>query len=147
MAIQGSQAEPPAGYPRYDDNEAEHGYGWVMFAGVLLLMLGTLNFIEGVAAISNSHFFVHDTHYILGSLKTWGWIALIVGCVELLVGLGVFVKNQLARWVGVLVLAVNAIVQLLLMPAYPFWSLTIFTLDILAIFALVTYGGRISDAS
>ena len=122
----------------------EQGYGWVIFAGVLLLMLGTLNFIEGLAAVNNSKFFVHNTQYIAGSLNTWGWIVLCIGVVEWAVGVGVFVKNQFSRWVGVLVLSANAIVQLVMMPAYPFWSLTVFTLDVLAIYGLVAYGQRIA---
>jgi hypothetical protein len=130
-------------YPVDDDR----GYGWVSFAGVLLLMLGTLNFIEGIAAVSNSHFFVGNTHYIVGSLNTWGWVVLWIGVIEVVVGLGVFVKNQFSRWVGVIVLGLNAIVQLMMIPAYPFWSLTIFTLDILAIFGLVAYGHRIASNS
>jgi hypothetical protein len=109
-------------------------------------MLGTLNFIEGIAAVSNSRFFVNNTHYIAGSLNTWGWVVLCIGVGQWLVGLGVFFKNQFARWVGVMVLGLNAIVQLLMIPAYPFWSLSIFTLDIVAVFGLVAYGARISDA-
>jgi uncharacterized membrane protein HdeD (DUF308 family) len=127
-------------------DELEHGVGWVLFAGALLLMLGTLNFIEGIAAVSNSRFFVADTKYIAGSLNTWGWVVLCIGVVQWLVGLGVFFKNQFARWVGVAVLGINAIVQLMMIPAYPFWSLSIFTLDILALFGLVAYGARISDS-
>jgi hypothetical protein len=42
---------------------------------------------------------------------------------------------------------VNAIAQLLMIPAYPFWSLSIFTLDSLAIFGLLVDGARISSAS
>ncbi len=52
----------------YDD---ERGYGWVAFAGVLLLISGTLNVIEGLAAIGNSHFFVANTHYI-GDSSSFG---------------------------------------------------------------------------
>jgi hypothetical protein len=147
-------ANPPtqgrAGDGYVDDGlsmEDDRGYGWVLFAGTLLLMLGTLNFIEGIAAVSNSHFFVGNTHFIAGSLKTWGWVVLIIGVIEWGVGVGVFVKSQFSRWAGVAILALNAIVQLMLMPAYPFWSLSIFTLDILAIFGLIAYGGRISDAA
>ena len=125
----------------YDDGD--RGYGWVMFAGVMLLILGTVNFIEGVAAIGNSHFFVANTHYIAGGLNTWGWIVLIIGVIQWIVGCGVFFKNQLSRWVGVVALAANAIAQLLMMPAYPFWSLTIFALDILAIYGLLAYGKKI----
>jgi hypothetical protein len=150
MAVQSNpQAEFP--YDRYAAErgyaeDEERGYGWVMFAGVLLLMLGTLNFIEGLAAIGNAHFFVANTHYIAGSLNTWGWVVLCIGVLEWAVGCGVFLKNQLSRWTGVVVLAANAIAQLLMMPAYPFWSLSIFTLDILAIYGLIAYGKRISSA-
>jgi hypothetical protein len=134
----------PEDYGRYADDD--RGYGWVTFAGVLLLIVGTLNVIEGLAAIGNAHFFVANTHYIAGSLKTWGWVVLCIGVLELAVGCGVFVKNQFSRWTGVVVLAANAIAQLLMIPAYPFWSLSIFTLDILAIYGLIAYGHRISSA-
>jgi hypothetical protein len=133
----------PASYEGYEDDD--RGYGWVVFAGVLLLILGTLNFIEGLAAIGNAHFFVHNTNYIAGSLKTWGWIVLCIGVVEWAVGCGVFVKNQFSRRVGVAILSLNAIVQLMMIPAYPFWSLSIFTLDILAIYGLIAYGKKISS--
>src|SRR5207248_1144561 len=62
------------GYTAYSDDD--RGYGWVAFAGVLLLMLGTLNCIEGIAAISNAHFFHHNVNYVFGSLNAWGWTML-----------------------------------------------------------------------
>jgi hypothetical protein len=124
----------------------ERGQGWIMFAGVLLLTLGTINLIDGIAAIGKAHFYIADAHYVFGDLKTWGWIALCLGVLQLLVGLGVFAKNQLARWTGVVVVSLNAIAQLLMMPAYPLWSLSIFAVDILAIYALVAYGTRIREA-
>jgi len=124
--------------------EDDRGYGWVVFSGVLLLLLGTMNVIEGIAAIGNAHFFTADAHYVFGDLKTWGWIVLCIGVLQLAVGLGVYVKNQFARWAGVAVLSANALAQLLMIPAYPFWSLALFTLDILAIYGLVAYGKRIT---
>jgi len=133
----------PAAYETYRDDE--RGYGWVAFAGVLLLILGTINTIEGIAAIGNANFFVHNTHYVFASLNTWGWIVLCIGVIQLLVGLGVFAKNQFARWTGVVILSLNALAQLLMMPAYPAWSLLIFTVDILAIYGLVAYGQHITD--
>jgi hypothetical protein len=147
MAVQAAPpTQVPADYDRYAADD-ERGYGWVMFAGVLLLMLGTLNFIEGIAAIGNAHFFAANQHYIVGSLNTWGWVVLCIGVLEWAVGCGVFVKNQFSRWTGVVVLGANAIAQLLMIPAYPFWSLSIFTLDILAIYGLIAYGKRISSAA
>jgi hypothetical protein len=133
-----------AGYDDYADQD--RGYGWVAFAGVLLMIGGTLNVIEGIAAIGNARFFAGGQHYIFANLKTWGWIVLCIGALELAVGLGVFVKNQLARWGGVVVLGANAVAQMLMIPAYPFWSLALFTVDVVAIYGLVAYGQRIGRA-
>src|SRR4051812_15449230 len=95
----------PQGEMRYDSvGVDDRGDGWVAFAGVMLLLVGMLNAIEGIAAIGNSRFFAGDTHYIIGSLNAWGWTALIVGVIQLLVGGGVFARNQFARWAGVLIL-------------------------------------------
>lgn len=137
------QSTPAPGSESYAIEE--RGFGWLTFAGVLLLVVGTVNFIEGVAAIGNAHFFVGNTHYVFGTLNTWGWVALCIGVIQWAVGLGVFVRNQLARWIGVAILSLNSISALLMMPAYPFWSLTIFAMDMLAIYGLVAYGKHLAD--
>jgi hypothetical protein len=147
LSVHASPQRPTArDYDAIGAGVDDRGYGWVTFAGVLLLIIGTINFIEGLAAISNAHFFVHNTNYVAGSLKTWGWVVLCIGVIQWVAGMGVFVRNQLARWIGVVVLAANAIVQLLMMPAYPFWSLAIFAADILALYGLIAYGKRIEEA-
>ena len=133
-------ASAPA-QPYYDE---ESGSGWVTFSGVLLLILGTLNIIDGIAAVGNAHFFVANTHYIAGDLNAWGWTILCLGAIQLAAGFGVFARNQLSRWLGVAVLGLNAIAQLFFMPAYPLWSLSIFALDIVALYGLVAYGKRIA---
>jgi hypothetical protein len=132
------ESSPSAAVERHADED--RGYGWVLFAGVLLLMLGTTNFTEGLAAINNAHFFVQYPHFIVGSLSTWGWVVLCLGVLQFVIGVGVFAGKPLSRWAGVVVLAGDAIAQLFMMPAYPFWSLTIVALDILAIYGLVLYG-------
>jgi hypothetical protein len=138
------QAEPsPTSYSNYDD---ERGQGWVIFAAALLLTIGTLNVIDGIAAISRAHFYVAGAHYVFGDLKSWGWTVLILGALQLVVALGVIAKNQFARWAGVVILSLNALAQLLMIPAYPFWSLAIFAVDILALYGLIAYGKRISAA-
>ena len=71
---------------------------------------------------------------------------LCIGVLELCIGVGGFVKNQFSRWTRVFVLSLNAIPQLLMMPAHRVWSLSIFTLDILAIYGLIAYAERITEA-
>jgi hypothetical protein len=79
---------------------------------------------------------------VIGNLKAWGWVVTFVGVAQLLISYGIFKRNQAARWLGVLSLSVNAIVMLLMLPAYPFWSLAIFALDMVAIFGLIAHGQK-----
>jgi hypothetical protein len=131
---------PPGAGDGYDTLDS--GSGWLVFAAVMLFMLGTVNFIQGIAAIDNAHFFVHNTSYVIGSLNTWGWIALGVGALQVLVAIGILVRNQFARWTGVGLLAIAAIVELLMMPAYPLWSLSLFAANIFALYGLAAHGDR-----
>jgi len=122
--------------------ERERGSGWITFAGVVIIMVAILNIIDGIAAISRSSFFTDNARYMFSDLRTWGWIVLALGALQLLVGFGVWAGNQLARWTGIVVVSLNAIAQLLFIPAYPFWSLSIFALDIMVLYGLAAYGGR-----
>ena len=119
-----------------------HGYGFVLFASILLVVVGCFNVIQGIAAIANSHVFIANAHYVFGDLKTWGWITLVLGVLQLLAALGVLAGNQLARWFAVVVIALNAIDQMFFIPAYPFWALTIIAMDVIALYGLVAYGSR-----
>ena len=118
------------------------GYGLVLFAGVLLLVSGFWNLIYGIAAIAQSHVFVANAHYVFGNLRAWGWVTLIFAILLLVAGGGIMVGNQMARWFGVVVLGLNLIEQMFSIPSYPFWSLTIIALDIVALYGLCAYGSR-----
>jgi hypothetical protein len=118
--------------------------GWVLFAGVMLTMLAALNLIDGIAAVSNSTFFVNEAKFIFSDLNTWGWVLIVMGVTQGLTAIGVFVRATGVRWVGVALAALNAIVQMFFISAYPFWSLAVFTLDMLVIYGLVAHGARSS---
>src|SRR5262245_798174 len=118
------------------------GGGLIFFASVMLVIIGFLNLIYGIAAIAHSHVFVANAHYVFGNLRTWGWITLIIGVLQLLAAAGVLAGNQLARWYGVAVLALSAIDQMFFIPAYPFLSLTIMPADLLALCGVWPYGSR-----
>ena len=123
------------------------GHGLIVFASVMLIIIGCFNLIYGIAAIANSHVFVANAHYVFSSLRTWGWITLILGVLQLLAAVGVLAGNQLARWFGVVVLGLNAIDQMFFIPAYPFWSLVIIALDVVALYGLCAYASRANLAS
>jgi hypothetical protein len=79
---------------------------------------------------------------VVGNLRAWGWATMILGVLQVLAGIGVMAGNQLARWCAVVVLALNAIDQMFFVPAYPFWSLTIIAVDVVALWGLLAYGSR-----
>jgi len=79
---------------------------------------------------------------VFANQRSWGWVSLILGCLQLLAALGVLAGNQFARWFAVVVLALNAIDQMFFLPAYPFWSLIIIALDVVALYGLCAYGSR-----
>lgn len=116
--------------------------GWVTFAGVMLFVAGVLNVIYGIAAIGDSTFFVQDQKYILSNLNTWGWVTLILGAVQIGAAYSIWNGNQFGRWFGIATAGLSAIGALMSIPAYPFWSLAIFAVDILIIYGLAAYGGQ-----
>ncbi|MBI5103455.1 MAG: hypothetical protein HZB46_00415 [Solirubrobacterales bacterium] len=123
-------------------HDAEHGSGWVAFAGTMLAIVGTLNVIYGIAAIDDANVYVGDAKYVFADLNTWGWLLLIVGAVQFLAAFGIWNRAPWARWIGVLSASGNAILQLLFLPAFPFLSLALLAIDVLVIYGLVAYGGR-----
>jgi hypothetical protein len=122
---------------------ADTGEGWLTFAGIMIIVLGVLNVIWGIAAIDRSGFFVGETKLVFDDLRTWGWIILIIGVLQVLAGVGIFARNQLARWFGVAVAAVNLVGALMSINAYPFWALAIVAIDTLVIYGLTAYGSRL----
>jgi hypothetical protein len=118
------------------------GYGLVMFASVLLVVAGFFNMIYGIAAIANSHVFTANAHYVIGDLRAWGWITLIISVLQLVAAGGLLMGNQLARWFAVAVVGLNAIDMMFFIPVYPFWALTIIAIDVVALYGLCAYGSR-----
>ncbi len=123
-------------------SDVTKGSGWLLFAGIMIVMVGVLNVIYGIAAIDSASFFVADQRYILSDLSTWGWVMLILGALQVFAAFSIWNGGSFGRWFGIGVAMLNAIAALLAIPAYPFWSLAVFTVDILIIYGLSAYGGR-----
>ena len=115
--------------------------GWVIFAAVVLFILGVLNVIWGIAAIADSKFFVQDQKYILSNLNTWGWVTLLIGALQLFAGFSLWSGGLYGRVIAIFCASLSAIAALMSLPAYPFWSLAIFAIDIIIIYQVSLYGG------
>jgi hypothetical protein len=120
----------------------DNGAGWVAYAWLVLIVIGVWNIIEGIVAISRSQFFTSTgAHYVYSDLKTWGWIILIWGILEVLAAGSVLRGGQWGRWFGIFVAGVAIILQFLALPIYPFWALIEIFMFALVLYGLAAYGG------
>jgi hypothetical protein len=112
--------------------------GWYAFAGALLVIVGSLNLLRGfIALLKDDYFAVTKGGLLFGDFSAWGAFFLIVGIIELLVGLGIFALKTWARAAGVLLLMLNTIVQFAFIAAFPIWTLAAIIINITAICALM----------
>jgi hypothetical protein len=119
------------------------GAGRVVFAAILLLIVGTLNIIYGIGALDDANIFVNDTRYILTNLSTLGWVLIILGVIQLTGGFSLMAGNVYGRVIGVVSGSLGAIGALLSIGgSYPWWSLGIFFLCVWIVFGIVEYGGE-----
>ena len=118
------------------------GVGRAVFVAILLMIAGTLNVIYGIGAIGDAHFYTAGgTHYVFGSLHTWGWITLLIGVVQLIGGFSLLGGGGFGRVIGIFAASIGAIDALLSVGGqYPFWALGIFALCVICIHGLVVYG-------
>jgi len=126
--------------------DVDPGRGWVAFAGTMLALGGVLNLIYGFAAVGNSHVFVHHTEYVLGDLKTWGWVRVATGVLQVVVAFGIWAATEWGRWLGVIAAGINMIVQFLALPSNPALALVLFFVDVIVVYGLLTYGGADWDS-
>jgi len=111
--------------------------GWWIFAAIMLSISGVLNIIWGIAAISESHFVTATgATYVFSGLKTWGWITLILGVIEILAAMSLFSGGGFGRWFGIFAASLVAIDALLDINVLPFWSLCVFALSVIVVYQL-----------
>lgn len=111
--------------------------GWVFFAGVMLLVTGVLNVVEGLVALGQSArvVMVEDKLYMI-DISSWGWALVVFGAVMLASGLGLFAASGVARIAAIVIVGVHAAVQVFWLGAYPVWSLLMIGLDTVILYAL-----------
>jgi len=139
--------------PRYSSAAREdEGSGWavgfILFAAMLMMMIGVFQALAGLVAIFNDNFYAATREYVFKfDVATWGWIHLIVGIVVALAGWALLAGRMWGRVVGIILALVSAIASFLFIPYYPFWALLILVLDVFVIWALVLHGHEVRDVT
>ena len=124
--------------------------GWIAFAGWLLIIIGTLDFFQGlIAVIRDNYYAVTPNQIIVFDLTTWGWITLIWGIVLGLAGLGLLSGAGWARWFAIIAGSVNFIVQLGFVGSsqYTLWALTALALNIVVLYGLIVHWNDARDTA
>ena len=113
--------------------------GWIGFAGIMLMIIGGLDFFQGLIALfEDEYYVVTRSGFLVFDLTAWGWIMLIWGVLLLLAGFGLVAAQGWARWFAIVVVSLNIIAQLGFLgnSQYPLWSLTVMALSIIVLYAL-----------
>ena len=116
--------------------------GWVVFGGVMLILLGIFHLIQGIVALVNDDYYLVTRDGLVLNLDftSWGWTHLVLGVLIGLVGVGLLAGNTAARVAGVVLAVLSAVVNLVFIAAYPAWSVLIIALDVIVIYAIVVHG-------
>ena len=115
--------------------------GWIVFAGIVLFIIGSIDVLQGLVAILEDEFVVETRRGLaIVDATTWGWITLLWGVLIFFAGLGLLGGAGWARWLAIIGVGLNAIEQIAFMAnfpqAYPLWNLLIVALNVLVLFAL-----------
>jgi hypothetical protein len=143
MATSGSEfdqqmSSPPArGAVR--DTRQRYSSGWIAFAGAYMLVAGGMNVIWGIVALSNKSAF-HEDGLVWSSLNTWGWIAIVVGGLQVLAGFLVSARQFSGQWLAGVLSILGIFVSFFALGAYPVWSVIALVANGLVLWAVTAHG-------
>jgi hypothetical protein len=128
-------------------------FGWKAFAGIMILVAGTFNVIDGLVGLSSVRYFADVTpgagtneYPIVNDVKVWSWVVLAAGVVLIAASFAIFTGTMWGRVVGIIAASANMIIQFTWLAHYPFWSATMLVLDAFVIYALAVHGAPAPDS-
>ena len=133
---------PPSAERRPDDRDVSGwALGGIVFAGAILLLIGTFQVIAGLVAIIDDDFYIVRANYTFElDTSAWGWIHLLIGIALVCTALGLFARSAWAGVTAIVLAGLSAVVNFFFIPYYPLWSLLVIALDVWVIWALTRPG-------
>ncbi|GAA0671714.1 hypothetical protein GCM10010193_24980 [Kitasatospora atroaurantiaca] len=132
------QPEPSTSDANVPPLERSH---WVAFAGIILMLSGLFDIINGFVAILNHGYYEttanHGNRLLIFNYTAWGWIWVVTGIAQILASLGVFLGVRGARITGIVLASLCLVGQLMFLSTLPFWSLATMGMSVLVIYGLV----------
>ena len=135
-----------SGARRAEQETSGTAVGFILFAAIMMLMAGSWQALQGLIALFENEFYVATRNYLFEfDATTWGWIHLLLGLLVAFAGWGLLSGRTWARVVAITVALLSAVANFLFIPYYPFWALTVITLDIFVIWAVAAHGRELRD--
>ena len=121
--------------------------GWILFAGMMLILVGTFQFIAGLVAVFNDDYYLVASKQLVVHMDytAWGWVHMGIGVASMAAGYGVMSGKTWARVYAIVFAMVAAVANLAFLSAYPFWGVLFITLDVLVIWALTVHGREVRN--
>jgi len=121
--------------------------GWAVFAGVMLVLVGAFQAIDGLVALFKDEIYVVRPSGLVVNVDytAWGWVHLLLGIVLIAAGAAIFSGRVWGRTLGVVAALISAVLNFAYIPAYPVWSILIIAVDVFVIYALIAHGGELRE--
>ncbi|MFD6893227.1 hypothetical protein ACFWB0_01590 [Rhodococcus sp. NPDC060086] len=132
-------------YADQEDNSVKQGIaaGTSIGAAIIMVTIGTLQFLQGLAAVAEDELFIQGQEYTFKfDFTTWGWIHIALGVVIVAVGIALITGATWARVTAIVIAAISILANFLWLPYYPWWSVLIIALDVVVIWAVSTWHPR-----
>jgi hypothetical protein len=131
---------------RNERMESPWAVTFIFYAGIMMVMGGIFEAIQGFAALLDDSFFAAPPRYAFTmDLTVWGWVHLVLGLLVAAAGVYLFVGKLWARLVGIAAAVLGIVANFVFIPYYPIWSILIIALDLLVIWALAFHGRELEE--
>ena len=125
--------------PRSSPSEVSGAWtGWIVFASLMLGVVGSINIIQGLVALVQDDYFLvqNGDDLLLLDFQAWGWVLLIWGCAQVASAVGLNMGAGWARVLAIGIACIGIVIQMLFLAAYPIWSALIIAMDVIVLYAL-----------
>jgi hypothetical protein len=109
-----------------------------VFVAAYLVIAGVLNIIWGIVALDNKSYFVSGG-LLWSELNTWGWVAIIVGSIQILGSVLVAARRAGGAVIAGFLAFFGIMLNFLSIGAYPVWSVILLVVDAMIIWAVTVH--------
>ena len=121
--------------------------GWIVYAGTMMVILGSFHFLQGLVALFNDEYYLVGQNGLIVELDytAWGWAHLLLGTLVVVAGVALMAGKTWARVVAVVLAVISSLVNVAFLSAYPVWSAMMIVFNVLVIWAVTVHGREIEE--